>query len=123
MEEKTKIICTSCPRGCIITVTHVGKEIKEINGYTCKRGVIYAKDEFILPKRVLTSTVRISCGELPMLPVRTESAIPKNKIIECVKKICEIDVKAPVKLGQVICKNICNTNVDLIASRDIHKVV
>lgn len=120
MSEQTKIICTSCPRGCQITVTHESKEITDIKGYTCKRGLNYAEDEFTLPKRVVTSTVRINDGELVMLPVRTEEAIPKSKIFDCVKAICNISVDAPVTVGTVICPNICGTNVDLIASRDVN---
>lgn len=122
MAEETKIICTSCPRGCGITVKHEGKKILDITGYTCKRGLSYARDEFTLPKRVLTSTVKINGGQLAMLPVRTAEAIPKSKMFECVKEICKISVDAPVKIGTVICPNICGTNVDLIASRDIDAV-
>lgn len=118
---KTKIICTSCPRGCAIMIEHQGKTIKNITGYTCKRGLAYAKDEFTLPKRVLTSTVKVNQGELAMLPVRTAGPIPKAKILECVKALCNMSVDAPVKIGSVICPNICGTNVDLIASRDINK--
>lgn len=120
MSEKTKIICTSCPRGCNITIEHQGKTIENITGYTCKRGLAYAKDEFTLPKRVVTSTVRVNNGELAMLPVRTAEAIPKDKIFDCVKMICNLSVDAPIEIGDVVCSNICGTKVDLIAGRDIN---
>jgi CxxC motif-containing protein len=117
-EEKV-IICIGCPKGCSIKVMHDGGSIQGISGYTCKNGLEYAKNEFTSPKRILTSTVRIKNGVLPLLPVKTKGAISKDKIFECMKEISGITLEAPVVLGTVIKSDIGGTGVDLVATRSI----
>ncbi|MDD2415024.1 MAG: DUF1667 domain-containing protein [Eubacteriaceae bacterium] len=119
MSEKTKIICIGCPKGCTISVFHQDKTIEKIEGYQCKNGLAYARDEFTAPRRVLTSTVKIEGGTLAMLPVKTVRAIPKEKLFDCAKKICTLRVNAPVTMGTVICSDLCGTDVDLVATRDV----
>ena len=36
--EKRELTCIGCPLGCSITVTLENGEIKDVSGYTCKRG-------------------------------------------------------------------------------------
>lgn len=121
MAEETKIICIGCPKGCSVSVTHDAANILSIDGYNCKNGLEYAKNEFISPKRILTSTVRIRNGELPLIPVKTKNPISKSKIFECMKEICKIEVEAPVELGTVLRADIDGTGVDLIATRSVKK--
>ena len=118
--EGTIIICIGCPKGCNIHVLHEGKSILKIGGYTCKKGLKYAQNEFIAPKRILTSTVIIRNGTLPLLPVKTKNAISKGKIFECMKEICGITVKAPIALGTVVKSDIGGTGVDLVATKSIN---
>lgn len=117
-EEKT-IICIGCPKGCNIKIKHDNGSIQEISGYTCKNGLEYAKNEFTSPKRVLTTTVRIKNGELPLLSVKTKTAISKGKIFECMKEISKITVEAPVEIGTVIKPDIAGTGADLVATKNI----
>ncbi len=117
--EQTKIICIGCPKGCLVTVSHEGKEIKEIQGFGCKNGEIYAQNEFTAPVRIFTSTVRVENGDLTLVPVKTKTSVPKNMLMECAKESCRITVKAPISVGDVICADFCGTSVDLIATRDI----
>ena len=37
------------PVGCQITVTGVDGKVETISGHTCKRGIPFATDEFLLP--------------------------------------------------------------------------
>lgn len=117
--EESKIICISCPKGCNVTVCHENGAISEIRGATCKAGQEYARNEFTAPVRVLTSTVSVEGGELPLLPVKTKTPIPKGKMFECMQRICGMKIKAPVKVGQVLCEDICGCGSDLIATRDL----
>lgn len=120
--EQTKIICIGCPKGCQVTVSHEGKEIKEIQGYSCKNGEIYAKNEFTAPVRIFTSTVRVENGDLALVPVKTKTSVPKNMLMECAKESCRIVVKAPISVGDVICADFCGTGADLVAARDIERI-
>jgi CxxC motif-containing protein len=113
-----KVTCISCPLGCSIIVEKNGKKFNII-GQECKKGSEYAIREITNPQRVLTSTVKIKNGFQKMLPVRSEKAIPKKLIRKSVKELSEIVVKAPIKRGDIIYKNILNTGVNIVSSRDM----
>ena len=61
-------------------------------------------------------------GELPLVSVKTEKAIPKRLLLEAMAEIAEIEVEAPVEIGQVIKDNLIGTGVKLVATRNIKKV-
>lgn len=116
---KKEIICTVCPRGCHVTVEGDGKEVRLVEGYGCKRGLTYATDEFISPVRILTTTVKIDGRENELLPVRSNAPVPKAKIFECMEIIKGISVKTPVERYDVLVKNIADTGIDIVATKEI----
>ena len=113
------LICIGCPLGCPLTVEMEGNEVKSVAGNTCPRGDAYAKKELTNPTRIVTSTVRVAGGRLAMVSVKTESDIPKGKIFDCVKALKEVEVTAPVKIGDVIVENVAGTGVNVIATKNV----
>ena len=67
----------------------------------------------------MTSTVRVSGGKLAMVSVKTQSDIPKDKIFDCVKALKDVEVTAPVKIGDVIVENVAGTGVNVIATKNV----
>lgn len=116
---KKEIICTVCPRGCRVTVNGDGKTVSEVEGYSCKRGLTYAEAEYTNPVRILTTTVKITGKDNELLPVRSNAPVPMVKLFECMEKIKEIAVELPVKMHQVILSNICETGVDIVATKEL----
>lgn len=119
MKKKHHFTCIVCPVGCQIVLKEEDGRIVEVIGAECKLGEEYARKEFINPERVLTTTVRVEGGVLPVLPVRTEKPISKKLIKDCMKKLAEVIVKAPIRCGEIVYANILDTGVDIIASRDL----
>ena len=115
--EKT-IICTVCPRGCHMTVTGENNNVNTVEGYSCKRGLEYAKTEFVAPVRILTTLVKIDGKENQLLPVRSTKPILKDKIFECMQVIKNTSVKLPIKRYDVIIENILGTGVNIVATKD-----
>lgn len=116
-----KMTCITCPTGCQLEVEgSVNGELK-ITGFQCRRGEEYAKNEVLNPKRVLTTTVKIKDGVLPLLPVRTAKAIPKGLLKQAMHTLADLEAKAPVQTGDVILTNLLDTGIDVIASREIKK--
>lgn len=111
---KRKITCIICPKGCEIEADDTSGELV-ISGYACTRGKRYAETEVTCPMRTLTTTVRLPNGR--MLPVRTDSPIPKSKLFECMKRVAEIKLE-PVRysVGDIIERDICGTGANLISS-------
>ena len=113
------LICIGCPLGCPLTVEMEGSEVKAVSGNTCPRGDAYARKEMTNPTRIVTSTVRVAGGRLAMVSVKTASDIPKGKIFDCVKALKDVEVKAPVKIGDVIVENVAGTGVNIIAKKNV----
>jgi len=119
LKKKHYFTCIVCPVGCQIELVEEEGRIVEVIGGECKLGEEYARKEFTNPERVLTTTVQVEGGALPVLPVRTEKPISKKLIKSCMKKLAEVIVKAPIKCGEVVYANILDTGVNIIASRDL----
>lgn len=119
--EKRELTCIGCPLGCSITVTMENGEVTGISGNTCKRGSDYASKEVTHPTRIVTSTVRVSGGTIPMVSCKTRTDIPKDKIFTCTNAIKEVVLTAPVSIGDVVLSNVAGTGVDIIATKNVVK--
>lgn len=112
-----KLICIVCPVGC-----HLEIDVKndyKVTGNACPRGEVYGKEELIAPKRVVTSTVKIKGGIHNRVPVKTNGSIPKELVFKCMESLNSIELKSPVKVGDLIVKDIFGTGVDLVVTRDM----
>ena len=117
--EKRELVCVACPLGCGITVS-IGDngEVLEVVGNTCKRGDTYARNEVTAPARSLTTTVRVDGGKAYVVPVKSAGPVPKGMIFDCMKVINKSSIKAPVKIGDVVIKDILGTGVDIVATNN-----
>lgn len=112
-------LCIGCPLGCRLEVEEENSNIVEVRGFSCKRGEEYAKQEHIEPRRMVTTTVRVSNGIWAKLPVKTTAAIPKEKVLELCQKLRQVNVTAPIHIGDTILSNVLNLGIDVVASRDM----
>jgi CxxC motif-containing protein len=94
-----------------------GKLLME--GAGCKRGETYATNEFLAPKRMLATTVRIKGAFIPLLPVRTSVPVLKERLDEILDILARIEVEAPFKCGAVVVKNVLGLGADVIATRSL----
>ena len=113
-----ELICISCPMGCHLKVD---MENKTVEGNSCKRGEIYGINEITNPVRVITSTVKVIHGELPVLPVKTNAPISKDLNFKIMYILKEVQVEAPINVGDVIVKNILDTGIDVVATRNLRR--
>ena len=98
--ENRNLTCIGCPLGCQLTVEMDGVDVKAVSGNSCKRGAEYGRKEVTNPTRIVTSSVRLMDGEAGVVPVKTESDIPKsdelptkeqaNKIIEPTNAVTKV---------------------------------
>ena len=112
------VTCTVCPLGCAITVKGEADRIESVEGFTCKRGEQYARDEFICPKRTLTTTVRLTGSTEPLLAVRSSAPVPKELIPTCMEIIRGMSISAPVSDHQILIDNIAGTGAAIMACRE-----
>ena len=118
-----EITCTSCPFGCQITVElNSDGVIEKISGNTCKRGETYARNEAVNPVRMITSTVAVKNARFPVVSVKTSAPVSKSRIFEYMKVINRVSVDAPVRIGDVVAKDMLGTGIDLVATSEIERV-
>lgn len=112
---KRKLTCIVCPMGCEISVWLNGGKVVSITGNTCRRGEEYAKTECTAPKRMVTTTMRCENGE--MVSVKTDRAIPKEQVSECMKIINRTIAPQYISLGDVMIKDVFGCNI--VATKNI----
>lgn len=118
--EKQVLTCIRCPRGCQVELTLENGKITGVTGNSCKRGELYAKAELTNPVRTVTSTVVVDgAAEGRMVSVKTATEVPKAKVRDVMDAIFSLRAQAPVHIGDILCKNIADTGVDLVATKDI----
>ena len=118
MKDLQELICTTCPKGCITKVWQEGGQLK-IEGRICKKGQAYIKQEYIEPRRVLTSTVAVEKCAVKRLPVRTREAIPRDLLFRVMGELAAVRIRPPVKIGEVILANVFGAGVDIVATDDL----
>jgi len=119
MTFTTHYLCIGCPLGCRLEVDEDPHHTVEVRGFSCKRGKDYARQEHTDPRRFMTTTVAIQGAAWARLPVRTRQTIPKAKVRAVCQAVQRITVHAPVLQGDVIVRNVLDTGVDVIATRDM----
>jgi CxxC motif-containing protein len=116
---KREMVCVSCPMGCAITVElDDNNEVISVTGNTCPRGDKYARQECTHPERMLTSTVKVEGGRLPVVPVKSASPIPKEMLFDAMKEVNKVTLKAPVTFGDVAVKDILGTGIDIVVTNE-----
>lgn len=127
--EKRELTCIGCPLGCQLEVSipdcqsiHEISDLAAITvtGNTCKRGAEYARKEVTDPTRIVTSSVRVTGGEIAMVSVKTKKDIPKEKIFDIMEEIKNTVVAAPISIGDVIIFDCAGTGVSIIATRNVN---
>lgn len=111
-----KFVCIVCPNGCRLKID---EDTLEVTGNMCPRGDKYAKDEITNPKRSLTTSVKTTLEGYPVVSVRTDGDLPKDKIFEAMKVINEFVLTEKVSIGSVLIPNILGTDVNIILTTNI----
>lgn len=119
LSESRKLTCICCPVGCELTVSQKEGGTVTVTGNRCPRGAAYGEKEVTNPTRIVTSTVRAAGGRSQMVPVKTASEIPKEKIMECIRELSGVTITLPIKAGDVVLENVAGTGANIVATRSV----
>ena len=122
MNAEKEITCIVCPIGCKILVRTDGTRLEVLKGNKCKKGLEYARNEALDPRRMLTTSVLVKNGDWPLVSVKSSQPIPKEKLFLVLQEIKTAKVESPVKSGQVILRNVADTGIDIIATKKVKNV-
>ena len=108
------VTCTLCPKGCQV---RFNSDTGKYEGNGCKRGIEFAEQERLDPKRFLTTTVRVgstsesaAMGDFgpgrgaKLLPVRSEAPISLNRLAAAVEELRSVTVVPPIECGDVVAR-------------------
>lgn len=71
-------------------------------------------------KDIFTSLVRVKGNsKYNVVSVKSSKEVDINLWIELSKVLGRLYVSTPLKVGDIICKNILNTGIDIICTRDL----
>ena len=102
-----KLICIKCPRGCELDV-----DGDKIFGNLCPRGVEYAKEEQVSPKRIVTALAKM--GKF-IVPVKTNIDVPKDRIFDVLEEISKLNLDT-AKIGDIVIENCLGLGVDIVVT-------
>lgn len=114
MSMEKELTCIVCPASCSLRVVIKEGSIS-VEGAMCPRGVEFAKREVSNPVRYVMSVIKVRSSDYPTVSVITRKPVPKDCIWLIVEKLAEIEIEAPVEIGQVVLSDICGT--DIVATR------
>jgi CxxC motif-containing protein len=115
--EKKHFVCVVCPVGCEIDAVHDGSKIISMEGNKCEKSEEFVTQELIEPMRILTTTVRIQGSRWPVIPVRTDKAIPKRLFPRIMKQLRRSKLQAPVNILDVVVNDVLHTGASVVATR------
>ena len=114
--ETKELTCINCPMGCSLKATIDGDKIT-VKGNNCINGEKYAISELTDPKRIVTSIIRTDKNNY--VSCKTDKPVPKDMVFDVVKEIKKITVIEPVKIKDILIKNVCGLDVNIIATKNI----
>ncbi len=124
-----ELICITCPLGCHLSIDRQTDGSLAVTGNRCARGVKYATEELLSPKRVVSATVALAGGpdertarlsdlaSVSRLPVRTSAPFPKNGVPDLLEAMYALKISLPVHRGDVLIADFRGSGVDVIATR------
>jgi CxxC motif-containing protein len=102
----------------MLTVELEDGAVTSVTGNTCKRGDLYARKEVTNPTRIVTTSVPVIGSDVErMVSVKTVTDVPKDKIFPVMEALRDVQVLAPIQVGDVIVANVCDTGVDVVATK------
>lgn len=93
-------------------------KVNLINQVVCKN---CDKEEYENNKAIFTTLVRIKGAKCNVVSVKSTLPIQKSMWIECSKALSRLYVGVPTKIGDVVCKNLLNTGVDIVCTKNVYK--
>ena len=111
-----ELTCILCPRGCRLQITGDETDL-QVTGNGCKNGVRYGISECLNPVRTVTSVLRVGNRCDTMVSVKSTAPVKKADMLDFVAALRDVTVSAPVKVGDVLVRDVFGA--DVVATKNI----
>ena len=116
---KGEYVCVVCPTSCTVHAEWNEKELLNIDRAQCKLAWAYVEGEIFDPRRMVSTTVSVRGGDLPMVSIKTDKPLPKDKMMELMSLVNHLETSAPIRIGDVIAADVLDTGINLVATRNV----
>jgi CxxC motif-containing protein len=113
-----RLTCVLCPVGCELEVRRTDRGL-DVQGHQCEKGIEFATEEVLYPKRNLATSVPLKGSETRLVSVRLSDRVPREMIFPILREIAGLRPEPPVRRGQVLLADVLGTGVDVIATRTV----
>ncbi len=114
-----RLTCVLCPVGCELEVEAGPDGCLQVNGNQCDKGLPFAEEEVLRPRRNLATSVPVRGTAARMVSVRLTGTVPREMIFPILAEIAKLRPDPPVRRGQVLIADVLGTGVDVIATRTV----
>jgi CxxC motif-containing protein len=114
-----RLTCVLCPVGCELEVGRAEAGELRVEGNQCDKGVPFAVEEVLRPKRNLATSVPVRGTAARMVSVRLSGPVPREMLFPILAEIAKLRPAAPVRRGQVLIADVLGSGVDVIATRTV----
>jgi CxxC motif-containing protein len=112
-----RLTCVLCPVGCELEIGRDAAGELRVDGNQCDKGVPFALEEVLRPKRNLATSVPVRGAAAKMVSVRLSAAVPREMLFPILAEIAKLRPEAPVRRGQVLLTDVLGTGADVVATR------
>jgi CxxC motif-containing protein len=111
-DKVRRFICIVCPACCELET-----DGSEVNGSRCPKGESFARQEIVMPLRVITTTVRCETPKgVRMLPVKTACPVPLSRVPAIMRQIKSLRLSETPPIGSHIDAGSSAEPVELIVT-------
>ena len=110
--------CIMCPVGCELTVEQTSDGVC-VSGNRCVKGIEFATEELLDPKRNLATSLPINGALFKMVSVRLNRRVSRKMLDAVLAEIRQLRPTPPVHRGDVLIKDVLGTGADVIATRTV----
>ena len=116
---KRLFTCIISPTGCDMAADYEGIELISLTGNLCPKGKAYVTQELVDPRRTIATSVPVKGSTMPLVSVRLTSPIPRDRIFDVMKEINKQTPSAPLRVNDVLIKDVLGLNSDVIITRNV----
>ena len=118
---KGQFTCIVCPTSCEVNAEWDETELRNTDHAQCKLAWDFVRGEIFDPRRMVTTTVRVDDGDLPLVSVKSDPPVPKRTVFEVMQHLSHVVVKAPVNIGDIVVTNVLDTGSNIVATKRIQR--
>ena len=115
-----QLVCIVCPNGCLLNVEKQHDDVV-VHGAKCRRGEDFAKTEVTCPMRSLTTSIKTTLKNYPVVSVKTDGEIPKDKVMDVVNSLSQVTLETYLPIGAMVVENVLGLGVNVILTTQMEE--